>query len=199
MCIRDRAEGGGDANGDGLQDIFGAGSVPVDTDADGIADVLDLDSDNDLIADTIEARPTAGFVANDGDVTNNDADGDGIIDIFDANDAAGVFGGTDANLNAPNDHDGDGTPDFLDTDSDGDGLTDDVESGLVASGTDADGDGIDDGVAPNSYQDPDGIVNTTSPDLMDVDLDPADVDFRSLDVPPPACLLYTSPSPRDRG
>ena len=51
---------------------------------------------------------------------------------------------------------------------------------------DADGDGIDDGVAPASYQDPDGIVNTTSPDLMDVDLDPADVDFRSLDVPPPA-------------
>ena len=84
---------GGDADGDGLQDVFGAGSVPVDTDTDGVADVLDLDSDNDLIADTIEARPTPGFVANDGDVTNNDADGDGIIDIFDANDATtGAFG-----------------------------------------------------------------------------------------------------------
>ena len=188
--------GDGDADDDGLMDIFdadfndpaeaaSAGTVPVDSDGDGVADYLDLDSDNDLIADTIESRPTAGYVANDGDVSNNDADGDGVVDIFDANDTTtGDFGGTHANFNAPNDHDGDGTPDHLDSDSDDDGLPDTAESGLAASasGVDADGDGIDDGIAPNTYHDPDGIVGTTSADLLNVDGDASDVDFRSLDV-----------------
>ena len=109
----------GDANDDGLMDVFDAsinttlaggtfGTAPINTDSDSLADYLDLDSDDDGIADTIEARPTAGYVANDGDVTDNDADGDGIIDIFDANDgdgASALFGGTDANFNAPVDTD----------------------------------------------------------------------------------------------
>ena len=80
---------GDDVDNDGLMDVFAAsaGTTPVDSDSassnpDGIPDYLDLDSDNDFIPDTVESRPTAGYVANDGDVTNNDADGDGVLDQF---------------------------------------------------------------------------------------------------------------------
>ena len=187
------ANGGvADADGDGLMDIFDAdttdpsaaasvGSVPVDNDGDSVPDYLDLDSDNDLIPDTVEARPTAGFVANDGDVTNNDADGDGVIDIFDSNDTTtGDIGGTHANFNAPNDHDGDGTPDHLDTDSDNDSLSDTQESGLTGAGFDSDMDGIDDAIATNTYHDPDGVITTTSPDLANETGDLTEVAFREI-------------------
>ena len=53
-----------------------------------------------------------------------------------------------------------------------------------ASGSDADGDGIDDGVAPNSYEDPDGVVSTTSPDLANETGDLTEVGFRETPVPP---------------
>jgi len=61
-------------------------------------------------------------------------------------------------------------------------LFDNVESGLiaVASGADLDGDGIDDGVAPNTYHDPDGVVNTTSPDLANEAGSLAEVGFREV-------------------
>ena len=51
----------------------------------------------------------------------------------------------------------------------------------MLTGTDADGDGIDDGVAPNSYQDTDGIISTPINDLENgTDNMTADVDYRSL-------------------
>ena len=54
---------------------------------DGIADYIDLDSDDDGIPDIVEAQPTIGYTGSaDGDVTDQDADGDGVIDIFDSND-----------------------------------------------------------------------------------------------------------------
>ena len=112
------------------------GVTPIDSDNDGVADFLDLDSDNDFIPDTIEAQPSVGYAVNDGDVSNNDADGDGVIDIFDANDTTTAdFGGT---FSTPEDTDGDGTADYLDSDSDNDGASDTAESGLAASATGAD-------------------------------------------------------------
>ena len=102
-----------------------------------------------------------------------------MIDIFDANDTTTAdFGGT---FSTPEDTDGDGTADYLDSDSDNDGASDTAESGLAASatGADLDGDGIDDGIAPNTYHDPDGIVNDPVNGLTDVDGDASDVDFRS--------------------
>lgn len=53
-----------DSNNDGLDNSFGTGFTPVDTDNDGILDYLDLDSDNDGILDSVE--------------NGNDTDSDGI-------------------------------------------------------------------------------------------------------------------------
>jgi len=62
------------AEGNWLDNIALVGTL-VDADGDDVRDYRDLDSDNDGIADTIEARSTAGYVPHDGDEV--DADGDG--------------------------------------------------------------------------------------------------------------------------
>ena len=179
--------GNADADGDGLLDIFDVdtgdtteaasqGTTLVDSDTDGVDDVLDLDSDGDGIPDTVEARPTAGYTANDGDVSNDDADGDGVIALFDSNDGTTAdFGGS---FTAPEDTDGDTTPDYLDTDSDDDTLLDAAESGLTLSGT-VGADGIDTG-GNASYTDPDGDVNAPTTDLANETGDTAEVGYREI-------------------
>jgi len=121
--------------------------LELDTDQDGIADHLDLDSDNDGITDNVEAQATDAYRAPSG----NDDDMDGLDDAYDTTpngtaDGAGSLGLT------PEDTDFDLSADYIDTDSDNDGLTDAAERGdgeqtTVASGlsdatTDADGDGL---------------------------------------------------------
>ena len=76
--------------------------------------------------------------------------------------------------------DWDGTPDYLDTDSDNDGIDDTTESGLTLSGTDNDNDGIDDGVAPLSYADTDGIVTDPTTDLANEFGDTSEVAYREV-------------------
>jgi len=132
-----------------------------DSDLDGIPDYLDRDSDNDGISDLIEV----GGVDTDGDgrVDNlTDTDGDGLVDDYDNNDTDGPNGSgpcanqpgclqgvstnplldTDNNGVTDNarDSDGDSLADFIDLDSDNDGIPDVVEVG----GTDTDGDGYAD-------------------------------------------------------
>ena len=109
---------GVDSDDDGLFDVFedgnlaaNVGTLPVDTDGDGLSDTLDLDSDNDGIADAVEAQPTVGYQT---PAIGSDSDNDGIVDTFDS--VAG-HGGT---FTAPQDTDGDGVADFRDLDSDGD-------------------------------------------------------------------------------
>ncbi|HEX2750079.1 MAG TPA: hypothetical protein VHM91_18875, partial [Verrucomicrobiales bacterium] len=136
-----------DADGDGIPnatEIANAAAAGGDTDKDGIPDHLDLDSDNDGINDVIEAGGTDAN--NDGrqDGTT-DADHDGIVDSIDPSQ-----GGTA--LPVP-DTDGDGMRDYLDVDSDNDGISDLVESGNGAADTN------NDGVANGSDQDGDGIVS----------------------------------------
>ena len=86
-----------------------------DLDGDGIPNYLDLDSDNDGIPDVIEGG--------DGDLDTN---GDGMIDENDTgftdDDEDGM---ADASEDTPQpDTDGDGKPDFLDIDSEKDGIFD---------------------------------------------------------------------------
>ena len=146
----------GDSDGDGIADaaeitnaVAGTGG---DSDGDGVADHVDLDSDNDGINDVIEAggKDVNGDGRQDpsGDA-NPDEDGDGIVDSADPNDAVSG-GGNGAVLTLP-DTDGDGAKNYLDVDSDNDGLSDLVESGQAPSNDstgvlhtgDTDGDGID--------------------------------------------------------
>jgi len=102
-----------------------ASCVPRDSDSDGIPDALDLDSDNDSIPDFYESQGQ-NFVA----FTGTDTNMDGLDDAFPQN-------------LAPADSDGDGRPDFLDLDSDNNGIYDLTESGSTAA--DANNNGIVDG------------------------------------------------------
>lgn len=126
-----------DCNNDGINDNY-------DWDRDGIINELDLDSDNDGILDVQETRADNAVDNNrDGMVDGVDVDGDGLLSTADAND--NVIGGPGL---TPQDLDRDGKPNYLDLDSDGDGLTDITEAlelydtdGLTA-GTDVDTDGV---------------------------------------------------------
>jgi len=128
-----------------------------DSDGDGLADRLDIDSDNDGITDNIEAQTTAGYVApsGTGDPDNGgtfvDLNRDGLDDNYDtrtvtvstvaatAADALIDPVNTDATDPSSLGITTDATPDYLDTDSDGDGTSDIVEAGLGAADTDGDG------------------------------------------------------------
>ena len=121
-----------DTNTDGTDDRF-------DADKDGIINMLDLDSDNDGIPDVAEA---GGVDANgDGKIDNySDTDGDGLSQNVDTNNSGPYNSGIGLGLS---DIDGDGVPNFIDLDSDNDGIPDVREVG----GADANNDGKIDGFA----------------------------------------------------
>ncbi|MEP7252035.1 MAG: T9SS type A sorting domain-containing protein, partial [Ginsengibacter sp.] len=132
-----------DTNGDGVDDRF-------DADKDGIINMLDLDSDNDGIPDVVEA----GGVDADGDgkLDNySDTDGDGLSQNVDTNNSGAYNSGIGLGLS---DLDGDGVPNFIDLDSDNDGIPDVREvggadannDGKIDGFIDANGDGISDNI-----------------------------------------------------
>ncbi|UPT70138.1 MAG: T9SS type B sorting domain-containing protein [Flavobacterium sp. JAD_PAG50586_2] len=120
--------------------------IPKDSDGDGIADQNDYDSDNDGILDFIESQGL-----NITALSNVDVNADGIDDIF----ATGIV---------PADNDTDTVPNYLDLDSDNDGIHDLDETGFNL--TDADSNGQIDGVNFGSN----GLQNTleTTPDSGDL-------------------------------
>lgn len=124
-----------DDNKDGVvdrdSDLGAAGSVP-DSDQDHLPDFLDLDADGDGLPDVVEAQPTKGYKAPSGQV-----------------DSVGIDRSYDKGLQPVN-TDKDNWPDYLDTDSDNDKLTDTVEAKLSLDGKDSDQDGLDDKVDQNN-------------------------------------------------
>ena len=142
--------------------------IPRDIDGDGVFDLYDLDSDNDGISDNIE------FVSQNNVVKSNaDINFDGLDDAFDV-------------VTAPSDYDNDNVSNFLDIDSDNDGIYDLVESG--SSAVDANLDGIVDGNAAsfgtnglsNSLETviDNGVLNYTI-QKTDIDIFPNYVDLDS--------------------
>jgi hypothetical protein len=184
-----------DTNNDGLDDRYDANNGGnnlnnTDTDGDGIPNSQDLDSDNDGIADIIEV---GGTDANkDGKVDNintngkltTDTNNNGFDDAVDGDINSNtplIITGTDTNNNGkPNsytkgDADSDGKPNFLDIDADNDGIPDNIEgqttagyitpSGIATGILDTNNNGVDD----NYEVDGIGFVpeNTDSTDLAD--------------------------------
>lgn len=155
-----------DANNDGVHDAYTNFTIR-DSDNDGVPDYLDLDSDNDGIFDTLEYDGFGDIdVNNDGlgdgeDLVNtNLGDGDGILSIMDNN--YGNYGTT--SYPDPIDSDGDGTPDYLDTDSND--ASNNPSNGIDISGTiyahlDANNDGVIDGTTD---VDQDGILDSLDTD-----------------------------------
>ncbi len=123
--------------------------IPGDIDGDGKPNERDLDSDGDGLPDHVEGG--GNYDKNMDGIADNflDADGDGHNDAHDPTQGGDV-------LTLP-DTDGDGLPDFLDTDSDNDGISDTNETvGCV----DADGDGkLDNSTDSNN----DGLADSVNP------------------------------------
>uniref|UniRef100_UPI001891867D DUF7507 domain-containing protein n=1 Tax=Nonlabens antarcticus TaxID=392714 RepID=UPI001891867D len=137
-----------DDNNAAIGNDDGVVNPSFDTDGDGISNHLDLDSDNDGIYDVNETGNSALDADNDGMV-----DGPvGINGIPDAAEDDGIDGsGVSA---APRASDVDQRPDYLDQDSDDDGITDNVESQqtfdyIAPSGVDSDNNGVDDAYDTN--------------------------------------------------
>ncbi|MFK7838023.1 MAG: Hint domain-containing protein [Sulfitobacter sp.] len=127
----------------------------TDSDGDGIADYLDLDSDNDGITDNVEAQSTEGYIA----PTGVDSDGDGLDNAYEGTGNEGL---------TPVDTDGTGLADYLDLDSDDDGINDVDEAGhgLTQAAIDASGDADGDGIA-------DVVDDVAGWDVNDADIDGA--------------------------
>ncbi|MDF4204973.1 gliding motility-associated C-terminal domain-containing protein [Maribacter sp. SA7] len=154
-----------DANNDGQADSS-EGTTPLNTDTSGNADFLDIDADDDGIPDNVEAQPTTGYVAPAESFTPNGVD---------TNYPNGL---------RPEDTDTDLTPDYLDADSDNDGISDMLEAGqgtLVDPLADADGDGLNDAFDDTLGNDVNNDLDTgaIATDNED-DADMAEVDFRSV-------------------
>ena len=156
------------------QDSYGgtSGDACEDTDGDGVADVIDLDDDNDAIPDTVE-----GQVDTDGDgvpdIRDLDSDNDGLLDLDESGltpaviaqadqdrdgttdeGALGDNGWADVAEQTPDsgllgytvaDTDDDGVFDFRDLDSENDAINDVIEGQPSDRNVDADGDGLVDG------------------------------------------------------
>jgi hypothetical protein len=171
-----KADGSTDVNGNGLIDTYdpAAGGTALangDMDGDGLPNVLDLDSDGDGIPDVEEAGIAHGPGAA---IASGTLGADGWSDTVDAL----------ASLTLTN-TDSDARPNYLDIDSDNDGITDNVEGQftnqyVLPSGVDTDNDGIDnsydvtnnlfynsDGIEPVNFQ---GAVDAL-PDYIDPDTD----------------------------
>ena len=142
-------------------------TYPSDFDNDGVPNHLDVDSDNDGIIDNVEAQPTHGYIAPSG----IDSDGNGLDDNYE--ETPGSCGGL-----VPIDSDLDSYPDYLDIDSDNDGILDNIEAQTTADfqapcGMDSDGNGLDD-----HYEESPGSCGGLLPVNTDGDSQP---DYRDID------------------
>jgi hypothetical protein len=178
-----------DDDNDGILDTVE--DAAADADSDGIPNRLDIDSDDDGIPDNVEAQSTLGYIAPSGSGAGiTDANMDGVDDNY----AGGL---TPVNTDDITGNNTDALPDYLDPDSDGDGINDILENGNAntLSGTDTDGDGLDDafeGVLIDNDVNDD--IDDPATDLPDIDTDVNvadgaqpdaaeynDVDYRDID------------------
>jgi len=181
-----------DDDGDG---ILTSDEGDNDFDNDTIPNYLDIDADGDGIPDNVEGQSTAGYIPPSG----IDTDGNGLDDAYESTPGSGE------GIN-PENTDGTDDPDYLDDDSDNDGVFDYIEGHDVdhdgrpdvdSVGSDTDGDGLDDGYEGSEVDDPfdvndeiddpandlpnrDVELQDLFPDIVLPNLDP-EVDYRDID------------------
>ncbi|MFM2375578.1 MAG: hypothetical protein RLZZ165_675, partial [Bacteroidota bacterium] len=167
-------------------------SNDINADNDAIPNYLDLDSDNDGIPDLTETSNGNFDVNNDGMIDNaTDLDLDGLMDVVDGMNNSAVVGfssGAASNVidndnpnNLSNDinFDGDAIPNYLDLDSDNDGIADIAEAlngtldinndGMIDSATDVDMDGLQDAVDGVNNSGAGGFTAGSAGDVIDND------------------------------
>lgn len=143
--------------------------VDINTDGDSFVDRLDIDADNDGIPDNVETQTTSGYVAPNADIPATFTMNEGVNSAY-----LGSLCPVNTDLID--------NPDYLDTDSDNDGIPDIEENGdsdNTTSGTDTDSDGLDDnfeGADNNDGFDVNDEINTPSTDLPNDD--GGDVNYR---------------------
>ncbi|MBN1998645.1 T9SS type A sorting domain-containing protein [candidate division KSB1 bacterium] len=164
----------GDDDNDGIPDTVEGDNDP---DNDGLANRVDIDSDGDGITDLREAQPSFSVVYPSG----VDLDGDGVDAAFDVNDNDS---NNTASIIVPVNTDGVDNPDYLDINSENDGVEDFIEghdanqdgyADRTPIGVDTDCDGLDDVfdtvVSPNPVSNPGGsnapLQNTDTVDELD--------------------------------
>ncbi|WP_437577565.1 hypothetical protein [Sorangium sp. So ce887] len=210
-----------DSDDDGVPD--GLEPNPTDDhDGDGLINALDVDSDNDGLFDGTEMGLGCDGPGTDAAAGNCIPDGDAgatrTSPLEADTDRGGVTDGSeDANLNGAVDagetepRAGQGGDDRLSTDSDEDGMSDDLEVALGTDPNDADtdDDGVPDGLEPNPVDDTDGdgLINALDVDsdndgLFDgtelgLDCDGPGIDAPSRRCTPDADAGATKTSPLD--
>lgn len=106
-----------DADENGLHDSIIVDFQLPDGDQDGIPDFVDLDSDNDTLPDLVESQLPQFLLSNEGAITNDQRQ---FLNISE-------FGRPQVLLE-PIDTDENGIPNYLDLDSDGDGILDEFDA-----------------------------------------------------------------------
>lgn len=121
-----------DVNADGIDDAFGSGIAPVDTDNDGVSNYLDLDSDNDGIHDLDESGYNIADANNNGIVDGVNFGTNGLLNTLETAPDSGIL----KPIYLLTDTDGDVIYNYIELDSDNDLCNDVIEAGYLDSNLD---------------------------------------------------------------
>ncbi|HET8737443.1 MAG TPA: gliding motility-associated C-terminal domain-containing protein [Pricia sp.] len=166
------APSGNDANANGLDNAYERhgmfGIIPEDTDSDGLPDYVDEDSDNDSIPDHIEGHDHNHDGVADVSLIGSDSDSDGLFDGYEG--SATIDLDVNDEIDEPSrdlpDTDGDGLPDYRDTDDDNDGIVSKHEDGNNDgnyANEDSNGNGIPDYLESNTVVEEIEVFNVLTP------------------------------------
>ena len=165
-----------DSNHDGIDDAYGSGLIPIDSDTDTVPDYLDLDSDNDGIYDLNESGSGAIDANLNGIIDGTAFGGNGLSDSLETTADSGILNYIVANT------DTDTLSNYIDLDSDADGCSDVIEAGFA----DANNDGLLGTIAPPNYNPNNGIVTSgagyTLPNVNYITAAPITITTEPVDV-----------------
>jgi len=141
-----------DSNGDGIDDVFGSGIVPADTDTDGVPNYVDLDSDNDGIHDLDETGFTIPDADNNGSIDGANFGANGLYNPLETANDSGIL----KPIYVLADTDADGFYNAVELDSDNDLCNDVIEAGYLDSNLD----GLLGGTTPPTVNINNGLVTS---------------------------------------